>query len=141
MAERPRPVHLAVLVGLSTSTYAISLAGVTALQSVTDARVIAQRAPAVQAASLMTAGHDRLEDRLEGAQRAYAMAAGRYARLGPAMADMEDALDTLGKRVTKVSGAMNSMPGRVRLPSIGGGSTRVVTRTTVVHATTGASGG
>ncbi len=55
------------------------------------------------------------------------------------MADMETALDKYGRRVTKVSGAANALPGRVRLPSISS-STRVVTRTTVVHATTGASG-
>ena len=46
MTEPRRPVHLAVLVGMSASAYAISLAGVAALQSDTDARVAADRAPA-----------------------------------------------------------------------------------------------
>lgn len=137
--ERGRPVHLVVLVGLSTSAYAIALAGVTALQSVSDAGLIADRAPALQAAEQMAHGHDRIEDTLEQAQQAYAVAAGRYERLTPAMADMETALDKYGRRVTKVSGAANSLPGHVKLPSVSS-STRVVTRTTVVHAKTGASG-
>jgi hypothetical protein len=139
MTERRRPVHLAVLVGVSTSAYAISLAGVTALQSDADASVIADRAPAARAAEQLTTGHDRIEDALETAQRSYVAAATRYDRLGPSMTDMESALESLGRRVTKVSGAANALPGRVKLPSLSGG-TRVVTKTTVVHATTGASG-
>lgn len=139
MTDRRRPVHLAVLIGLSTSTYAIALAGITALQSASDARLIADRAPAARAADQMTTGHDRIEDSLEATERAYQLAAGRYARLAPAMTDMETDLDRFGHRVSKVSGAANALPGRVRLPSLSS-STRVVTRTTVVHATTGASG-
>lgn len=139
MTERRRPVHLAVLVGVSTSAYAITLAGVTALQSGADASVIADRAPAAHAAEQLADGHDRIEDRLETAQRSYVAAAARYDRLGPSMTDMESGLDALGRRVTKVSGAANALPGRVKLPSLSSG-TRVVTRTTVVHATTGASG-
>ncbi len=62
MSDSRRPVHLAVLVGASASVYAISLAGVTALQSATDARLIAERAPADHAADVMARGHDELED-------------------------------------------------------------------------------
>lgn len=141
MTETRRPVHLAVLVGASASVYAISLAGVTALQSETDARIAAERAPAAHAADVMTTGHDALEDSLDEATRTYAIAAGRYARLTPHLLELEDSIDQLGKRVSKVTGAANSLPGRVSMPTINvSSSTRTVTRTKVVHATTGASG-
>ena len=52
---------------------------------------------------------------------------------------MEASLEDLGTRVEKVSGAANALPGRVSLPTIST-TTKVVTRTKVVHATTGASG-
>jgi hypothetical protein len=139
MTESRRPVHLAVLVGVSASAYAISLAGVAALQSATDARVAADRAPAGHAADALASGHDQLETSLDEATRAYAAAADRYARLGTRLIDMETSLEDLGTRVEKVSGAAKALPGRVSLPTIST-STRVVTRTKVVHATTGASG-
>jgi hypothetical protein len=141
MTERRRPVHLAVLVGVSASAYAASLAGVTALQSATDTRIAADRAPAGHAADVLASGHDRLEVSLDAASRAYTLAADRYAALGTRLVDMETSLDALGKRVEKVSGAANALPGHVSLPTIRSTtSTRVVTRTKVVHATTGASG-
>lgn len=145
MTESRRPVHLAVLIGVSASAYAVSLAGVTALQSATDTRIAAERAPAGHAADVLARDHDELEASLDEATQAYMRAADRYAGLGPRMVDMETSLATLGKRVAKVTGAANALPGRVSvsvsLPTIST-STRVVTRTQtkVVHAKTGASG-
>ena len=141
MTEARRPVHLAVLVGVSASAYAASLAGVTALQSATDARIAAERAPASHAADVMTSGHDELQASLDAASGAYAIAADRYARLGPRLTDMESSLDALGRRVRKVTGAANALPGHVSasLPRVST-STKTVTRTKVVHTTTGASG-
>jgi hypothetical protein len=132
-------MHLAVLVGMSASAYAISLAGVAALQSATDAQVAADRAPAGQAADALSTGHDQLERALDEASRAYVLSSERYALVGTGLVDMETSLDALGTRVEKVSGAADALPGRVSLPKIST-STRVVTRTRVVHATTGASG-
>lgn len=141
MTEPRRPVHLAVLVGVSAGAYAAALAGVTSLQSATDARIAAERAPAQHAVDVMASGADELETSLDAATYAYTVAAGRYARLAPQLADMEASLDQLGKRVEKVTGAANALPGRVNvsLPRVST-STRTVTRTKVVHTTTGASG-
>lgn len=141
MTESRRPVHLAVLVGVSASAYALSLAGVTALQSATDTRIAAERAPAGHAADVLARDHDRLEASLNVATQTYALAADRYAGIGPRMVDMEASLEDLGKRVSKVTGAANALPGHVSLPTIST-STRFVTRTQtkVVHAKTGASG-
>lgn len=139
MTERRRPVHLAVLVGMSASAYAVSLAGVAALQSATDGQVAADRAPVGRAADALATGHDQLERSLDEASRAYVVSSERYARVGTELVDMETSLDALGTRVEKVSGAAKALPGRVTLPTIST-STRVITRTRVVHATTGASG-
>jgi hypothetical protein len=137
VAER-RPVHLAVLIGASAGAYAISLAGVTALQSATDARVAAERGPASHAVDVVAAGHDDLQASVDGASGAFTVAADRYAALTSHLADMEASLDHLGQRVAKVSGAAGALPARVSLPSIH--ASAPVTRTKVVHATTGASG-
>jgi hypothetical protein len=139
MTDKRRPVHLAVLVGMSASAYAISLAGVAALQSATDAQVAADRAPAGAAADALASGHDQLERSLDEASRAYVVSSERYARVGTGLVDMETSLDALGTRVEKVTGAAKALPGRVSLPTISS-SARVITRTRVVHATTGASG-
>lgn len=141
MTETRRPVHLAVLIGVSASAYAVSLAGVTALQSATDTRIAAERAPAGHAADVLARDHDALEASLGEANQAYQRAADRYTALGPRMVDMEASLATLGKRVSKVTGAANALPGHISLPTIST-STRYVTRTQtkVVHATSGASG-
>jgi hypothetical protein len=142
MTEKRRPVHLAVLVGASASAYAITLAGVTALQSTTDARTVADREPGAHAADVMSSGNDALESSLDEATQVFEVAAGRYARLTPRLGDMETSLDALGTRVERVTGAADSLPGRVSLPRITT-STSTVTRTVTkptVHATTGASG-
>ncbi len=104
MTETRRPVHLAVLVGVSAGAYAASLAGVTALQSATDARIAAERAPAKHAVDVMAGGADELETSLDAATHAYTVAAGRYARLAPQLTDMETSLDKLGKRVAEGHG-------------------------------------
>ena len=63
VAEPRRPVHLAVVVGLSASAYAGALAGVTALQAAGDLEVGASNEPAVDALTDQLA---RLESRLGG---------------------------------------------------------------------------
>lgn len=133
-----RPVHLAVLVGASAGVYAISLAGITALQSATDAQVTAEREPASHAVDVVAAAHDGLQSSVDGAAGAFTVAADRYGTLTGRLADMEASLDTLGQRVAKVTGAAGSLPARVNLPTIH--ASAPVTRAKVVHATTGASG-
>ena len=65
MTDR-RPVHLAVLVGASAGAYAISLAGVTALQSATDAPRRGRRGPASHAVDIVASGHDGLQTSIDG---------------------------------------------------------------------------
>lgn len=139
MTDTRRPAHLAVLLGASAGIYAVSLAGITALQSATDQTLIDERAPFGTATSTLAGGHDALETDLERAARAYGDAAAGYDRLGPRLDAMETSLDTLAGTVSQVSGAAKALPGHVTLPVV----TRTVTTKAapVTHATTGASGG
>ena len=139
MTDARRPAHLAVLLGASAGIYAVSLAGVTALQSATDQAVIDDRAPLGAATTSLSGGHDALESDLDRAARAYDDAAAGYDRLGPRLDAMETSLDALAGSVSKVSGAARALPGHVALPPV----TRTVTTKAapVTHATTGASGG
>jgi hypothetical protein len=135
-----RPPHLAVLLGASAGIYAVSLAGVAALQSSADQARIDDAAPLDAATVSLSGGHDALEIGLDRAARAYAEAAAGYDRLAPRLDAMEASLDALAGTVAQVSGAAKALPGRVSLPTV----TRTVTvraKAPVTHATTGASGG
>ena len=138
MTDARRPAHLVVLLGASAGIYAVSLAGVAALQSATDRAVMEERAPLGAATSTLAGGHDAVETDLERAARGYGDAIASYDRLGPRLDAMETSLDALAGTVSQVSGAARALPGHVALPVV----TRTVTTRAapVIHATTGASG-
>ena len=141
MTESRRPLHLAVLFGASTALYALTMAGVAALQSGADRTLIARQAPADDAADRLRAGHDALDARLARLAAVYARAASAYGTVSSSLEVTESSLDDYAVRVEAVSGAAQALPARVRLPTV---STKVVTRTTTrprTSASTGASGG
>jgi hypothetical protein len=139
MTEKRRPVHLAVLVGLSASAYAGSLALVTMLQSTTDAAVAAERAPMREIADAITASHDDLVTTVADAARRYSLMTGRYGALLPELAQVETSLDTLAKTTSSVTDTALTLPSHVSLPAVPTARiVRVAAPTT--HATTGASG-
>ena len=133
--DRRIPLHLAVLVGASTAAYAISLAGITALQSAADGAVVSARAPARDAAARLTDGHDRLQAELDAAARSYETSATRYDDLSAEVTTLEDFADA----AARVSGAARALPGRVSLPSVSRTSTGTTSKPRV-SGTTGASG-
>lgn len=139
MTDGRRPIHLAVLVGVSAGAYAVSLAGVTALQSATDGDLHADRAPIQLAASAVAADHAALESALDDAAHRYAILADRYRRSGASIEGVESALDALAARAAAVSESAASMPTRFSLPSVRS-APRVVTAAPKPHATTRASG-
>lgn len=139
MTERRRPLHVGVFLGLSAGAYALSLAGVTALQAQTEAATTADRSPAAEALAGLAAQHDSLEADAMRAGFAYERATGAYDRVGQALADVETQLGQLATIVQAVDGAARALPNRVALPAV----SRTVTRSrpATVHATTAASGG
>lgn len=140
MADVRRPLHLAVLVGVSTGLYAGSLAGVTALQSVADRSVIADRAPAVIVADEASSRHDALVSGVDDATRRYQLLAARYADLGREIDDYEQALDELVATADAITGSIQDLPTRIRIPSVPAMPAAGPRTQPATHATTGASG-
>ena len=140
MTDARRPLHLAVMVGASTALYAVSIAGVTAIQSNNDQTLMLRQSPAEAAVARLREGHDRLEAAIDRATDDYGRAASGYDALAPQLTDMETSLEQLSGRVTTVSGAARALPGRVSMPAV----SRTVPTTTSskpkTRATTAASG-
>jgi hypothetical protein len=128
------------MVGASTALYAISLAGVTAIQSNADRALIVRQSPAENATTRVGEGNDRLEASLSHAANAYTEAARQYDTLAPQLADMETSLEKLAGRVEAVSGAARALPGRVSLPTVHRSAPAAAARP-ATRASTGASGG
>jgi hypothetical protein len=133
------PAHLGVLMGLSAGAYALCLAAVTGLQSLTESELAADRAPALETIRTVQQDHDRLEERLVAARSAYTAAAEAYRASGTGFAAMEARLSELSTLMTEINGTAAALPSSVKLPSVkksvSGGSAPAV------HATTTASGG
>jgi hypothetical protein len=140
MTEKRRPVHLAMLVGLSASAYAGSLAVVTMLQSTTDAALAAERAPIREIADAITAGHDDLETTVAGAARRYGQVTDRYGALLPELGQAEQSLDSLAKTTSSVTDSALTLPSHVSLPAVPTVARIVRVAAPTTHATTGASG-
>lgn len=141
MIDRRLPSHLAILVGISAGAYAVSLAGVTALQSGADARLNAARTPIRLAAEQMASNHDRLEAAYEAAARRYSTLADRYGQVGDTLGTTEDALGTLAERTAALTKSAASMPTRFSLPTVRSAPRSVSVSAPKTHATTRASGG
>lgn len=138
-----RPVHLAVLTGAAAGAYAISLAGVTALQASADAGLAAAREPLAAAIAEQRASHDRLERVVEEAAAAYADVAGTYAAILDVLGDHEGGLAALEREVAAAEGSAErlAVPARPALPAVRAtAGTRAVPRPRT-NASTGASGG
>ena len=142
-ARTRHPVHLAVMAGTAVGIYAVSLAGVTALQAATNADLAAQRDPVAAAIAQQRAGHDRMDAALTAAADGYAEAAAAYADILETLAGHEGDLAALEQAIARAEGsaAKLAVPARPALPTIRSTvTTRVVTRP-AVNASTGASGG
>jgi hypothetical protein len=139
LPEGPRPIHLAVLTGASAGLYAVSLAMVAALQSSSDAAVMAARAPLDQAIRDLSATNDRIAGDLDRVGRADDTLASTWDPVGPALDATESTLDRLSTTVARITGAAGALPDRVAIPAVP--RTVVARGTTPAHTTTGASGG
>ena len=136
--ERRRPVHIAVVVGISAGAYAASLAGVTALQAASDRQLSDTNAPARDAIASIAAEHDRLDQRLTAAGTAYGSAASAYADIVDRMTGVETRLGSLARQVKQVEGSAAWVPPAVRLPSVSRAA--AAPSRPASHGSTGASG-
>ena len=140
MTDLPRPLHLAVLAGLSASGYAGSLALVAVLQSSADATLIAERAPIRAAADAIRSSHDGLEATVAAATRRYSQLTGGYSALLPEIAGIGASLDSLAKTTAGVTDSTLTLPTHVSLPTVQAAPRVVRVAAPTTQATTGASG-
>jgi hypothetical protein len=138
MAETRRPIHLGIVIGLSTGVYALSLAGVTGLQSGQNAQLAADRGPAADVATRLEAANADLEARLAAAQSAFDASASTYSSVTDDLASYEGRLKALGETIGGlVKGASVSVPTGGSLPRVSSGGS---VAKPPVHTTTSASG-
>jgi len=134
-----RPLHLALMAGLTAGAYAASLAGVTALQASSDRAISDATVPTSDAVDLLKTHHDDLETRLAAAAAAYDAAAARYHGIAGDLLAYEKQLKALAKQVNRAKGSATWAPAA-------GGSLPTVGRSAAAaprpagHATTCASG-
>ena len=140
MTDRGGLVRLAALVGTSGALYAIALGAVATLQAQADAATIARREPTVRAIEDIAAENDRLGSTLRGNAGRYADLLDSYDRLTADLDSLDGSVAVLGEAVAEVNGRAAALPAGVKMPRLARPATVQVTRT-VVHATTGASGG
>jgi hypothetical protein len=139
MTDRRGFVRLAMLLGTSAGVYSGSLAVVVALQAQADATAIARRQPTARGIDAVAAENDRLAAMLRRAAGSYDRAADRYELLASELVALDSSVGALGTAVEEVSGSAASLPSGIAVPRLTRSATVRVT-TTVVHATTGASG-
>jgi hypothetical protein len=136
-SDPKRPYHLAVLLGLSAGTYAVTLAGVTGLQATSERAAADLRAPALATVGAAGVIHDGLDRDLEALRDDLGDAGADYGRSAAALAELEAGLDALTLRVAEIEGATARLPDRIALPS----APRIAAATKpATQATTGASG-
>ena len=140
-AQRKAPLHLPIAVGVTAGLYAVSLAGVTALQSQADAVLAADRRPLADAVEAVAARRDALERDLRATVGSLNAASTAYGATRDGSAALEATVAALSRQVETVSGAAAAvrMPSSIRLPSAPRTVTVVLTAP-ATSATTGASG-
>lgn len=131
-----KPVQLAVVLGATTCLYAVTLAGVTALQADHDRAVAAMRGPVAADVGALGDANDRLAAALDRAVVAYGAAADAYTDAADALVAHEARLVDLSAVVARVTGSASALPRGVRMPTVARAATRSAPTS---HATTGAS--
>jgi hypothetical protein len=137
VADRRLPLHLAAFLGCSTGAYALTLAGVTAVQSATDSALERERAPLTRSLETIAADHDTLDRAIVELSDQYDRLTATYTGLGGVFDAYERGLDAVSGMASSITKSASSMPTRVSLPSLRSAPRRAAPAT---HATTGASG-
>jgi hypothetical protein len=130
------PARAGMLLGVSAAVYAVSLAGVSALQASSDAQLAAQRQPALDAVAAARSTNDALEAALARAGADAQAAASAYDAAGNDIAAYQARVDELAALVADVQGSAASLPSRISLPKVTVRAPTVVTRSSAPRTTT-----
>lgn len=112
------PARAGMLIGASAAVYAVTLAGVSMLQSEGDAAIAARRAPFVEAVASVQAGNDALEAALVKIDAEARALTDNYALVGEDVAGYQARLDELAALVADVQGSVAALPTRISLPAV-----------------------
>jgi Na+/H+-translocating membrane pyrophosphatase len=140
-AQKKAPLHVPIALGVTAGLYAVSLAGVTALQHQTDAVATAAQQPLADAIAGLGRDRTSLETDLRATVDSLNAAAGAYGTAAEHTAALEASVAALATQVQAATGAAARIPAQSasRLPSAPRTVTVVVT-VPATQATTGASG-
>jgi len=139
MADKRRPLHLAVAVGVSASLYAVSLAAVTGLQSAQNAQIDADHAPVADVIDRLDTANNDLETRLGAAGAAFDASASAFTAVADRVVEYEARLKKLAGTVATIHGSSVSLPSSIAIPRVSVSASRPASKPTV-HVTTTASG-
>jgi hypothetical protein len=137
MADQRRPLHIGVVVGVSASVYALSLAAVTGFESARTTQADAASGPAARTLDQLSAAHTDMERRLAALTDAYNAAASSYGDAAAGLGGYEQGLGQLAGTVDGISGSVGTLPSNMKLPAI---PRAAAGRAPTVHACTTASG-
>jgi len=132
------PAHIAVMLGLSTAAYAVSLAAVAMDESRAEATVAAARLPALDVIDALARDNGVLDAAIGRADGDLTSAAAAYGTAGSQLSAFEAALAGLAGTVAEIDGVSRTLPASIPLPAVSKTSRTSVPTT---HVTTGASGG
>jgi len=112
------PARAGMLLGASAALYAVTLAGVSALQAHDDAVLAASRAPYLDAIAEARAANDAIEARIQAANGQIADLITTYGTVGTDVEAFQARLDNLATLVAEVQGSAAALPARIKLPSV-----------------------
>ncbi len=112
------PARAGMLLGASAAVYAVSLAGMSALQANSDADLAAQRQPYVDTVAQARIANDRLAAAVAKADADAKALVATYAAVGDDVAVYESRLDSLASLVADVQGSAAALPTRISLPKV-----------------------
>ena len=134
---RKAPLHLPIAVGLTTGLYAVSLAGVTAIQAQTDGAAVAAQQPSADAIRGLAAQRAALEADLAQTVATLNRAGTLYNGSLTRAAGLHAAVTALAREVQAATGIAARVPTGGSLPRVVG--TVAAAPAPVAHATTGGS--
>ncbi len=112
------PARAGMLFGMSAAVYAVTLAGVSWLQSSSDAALDASRQPYLDAVAAARGANDSAQAVVTEADAQSRALAAFYAAAGDDVAAYEARLESLASLVAEVQGSAAALPTRISLPKV-----------------------